>query len=195
MRRWSRGDRIVRQEVWSGQPWLLGNQIVIEDSDDELVAYTYPGSALTYPDGDWPTPNRRHPWWPRPSWTSNGTLHVLRPGEPWAVWHFWDGSSYEFQGWYINIQRQFERFDSGYATQDLDLDIVVAPDETWTLKDWDVLPEKVADGKFTQSEADEIQAIGDALVARLHRGERLLDPKWRDWRPDRDWVATLEYSK
>jgi len=45
-----------------------------------------------------------------------------------AIWVFWRGPQREFAGWYVNLQEPFRRTSRGVDTQDLELDIVIAPD-------------------------------------------------------------------
>jgi len=79
---------------------------------------------------------------------------VQRPGDHHAVWHFWTGPDREFACWYINLQTAFVRTAIGYDTQDLELDIIVLPDGSWTLKDLDVLDDRVAEGRISRSSFD-----------------------------------------
>ena len=50
---------------------------------------------------------------------------LQRPGDAYAIWHFWHGPEREFRGWYVNLQEPFRRTAQGYDTQDLELDIWV----------------------------------------------------------------------
>jgi predicted RNA-binding protein associated with RNAse of E/G family len=92
---------------------------------------------------------------------------VQRPGDHHAVWHFWTGPDREFACWYVNLQTAFVRTSVGYDTQDLELDIVVTPDGTWTLKDLDVLDDRVAEGRFSPELARWIVSLGEQLAAEL----------------------------
>jgi hypothetical protein len=44
-----------------------------------------------------------------------------------AIWVFWHGPQREFRGWYVNLQEPFRRTSLGVDTQDLELDILIAP--------------------------------------------------------------------
>lgn len=202
--RWKHGDVIVRREVlglapvrqvdstqaWLGRPWLAVPVIVVEDSDDALVTFLPSGAEFGFFEGRWPTPDGLHPWSPKPRWSGHGCLMVQRPGEHHAVWHFWSGPDRAFLHWYINIQTSFVRTAHGYDTQDLELDIVVAPNRSWTLKDQDVLVDRVREGRFSDSFVEWIEALGESLTSELSVGRQLWDRDWTKWEPDGDWLNT-----
>ncbi len=184
---WQPGQAIVRREVLRHGIWLGTMVFVIEDRPDLLVSYLPEGAPFGFPPGDWPTPDGRHPWHGRQSWEGHGTLMLQRPGDAHAVWHFWHGPERAFAGWYLNLQEPFRRTAIGYDTQDLELDIWVRPDGNWNYKDMEVLPDRVAEGRWTEEEVAEIKRNGKRLGARLDAGERWWDESWADWRPDPAW--------
>ena len=127
---------VVRREELGLQPdavaektsavgvWLEVPVFIVEDSPEVLVSYIAPGAQFEFPGGHWPTLNGLHPWSERESWFGHRCLMVQRPGDHYAVWHFWDGPDHEFSCWYLNLQTSFVRTPTGYNTQDLELDIV-----------------------------------------------------------------------
>ena len=118
-------------------------------------------------------------------------LMVQKPGEHHAVWHFWTGPERRFACWYINLQTAFVRTAVGYDTQDLELDIVVLPDGTWTLKDRELLDDHVAEGRFSPQLARWIVSLADQLTAELDARCHWWDHHWANWRPRDDWHAPL----
>ena len=199
--RWRRGALIVRREVlglapisadgpapdWVGKPWLALPVFVVEDSDDALATYIAPGAELGFVAGGWPTPDGRHPWSGRQRWEGHGVLMVQRPGDHHAVWHFWTGPTREFACWYINLQAAFQRTPIGYDTQDLELDIVVLPDGSWSFKDLDVLEQRVTEGRFSSELVRWIVALGEQLAAELDAGRYWWEQRWVDWTPETSW--------
>jgi hypothetical protein len=199
--RWQHGDVVVRREVlgldpirrngslpaWSGRAWEALPVVVVEDDADALVTYIAPRAELGFTDGPWPTPDGRHPWHGRPHWQGHGTLMVQRPGEHHAVWHFWTGPDRDFACWYVNLQTAFVRTSIGYDTQDLELDIVVLPDGTWSFKDRDLLDDRVAEGRYSPELARWIVALGERLGAELEAGRHWWDHRWVEWTPDDRW--------
>jgi Protein of unknown function (DUF402) len=182
---WSRGDWIVRREIWRGKPWLGTVVRVVEDQRDLLVSYLPTGAPFGFPDGEWP--GRRHPWHGRGGWQGHGVLMLQRPGDAHAIWLFWRGSDREFAGWYVNLQRPFARTPIGYDTMDLELDIWIPEGGSWEWKDLDQLEERVRDGRFTREEVEEITADGLRIAADLDAGRRWWDERWPDFVPDPGW--------
>lgn len=199
--RWQPGDVIVRREIlglapvpppdprpaWFGRPWTAVATHVVEDRPEQLVSYFGEGAEMAFPDGPWPTSDGRHPWAGRSGWTGHGCLMVQRPGDPYAVWHFWDGPDRTFLCWYLNLQADFRRTSIGYDTQDLELDYVVWPDGTWEEKDRELLATRVEDGRFTEALAAWVLDVGADIASRLAAGDRWWDPTWATWEPPDDW--------
>ena len=199
--RWGPGELIVRREVlglgphpspeprprWHGSAWEAIPVYVVEDSAERLVTYVATGAEIGLVDGDWPTPDGRHPWHAKARWEGHGCLMVQRPGDPHAIWHFWTGPARDFACWYVNLQTDFVRTAIGYDTQDLELDLVVAPDGSYVVKDEEVLDDRVAEGRFTAELVDWIRALGAELRAELDAGRQWWDPSWVVWTPPDDW--------
>ena len=201
--RWSPGDVVVRRELIgldfdardeAGEPggsdatvWFGFPVFVVADTDDELVTYVATGNEFGFVDDRWPATDRAHPWRDRAHWSGHGCLMVQRPGDPYAVWHFWHGPDREFLCWYVNFQAPFRRTAQGYDTQDFELDIVVLADGTWTLKDLELMPQRVEERHLTQDVADKVVRLGEALTAELAAGRHRWDDRWAAWTPPPDW--------
>jgi hypothetical protein len=205
MTRWQYGEVVVRREVlglapiqqvdgappaWLGKPWIALPVHVVEDTEELLVTYLPCGAEFGFYPGDWPTPNRQHPWADNTAWRGHGCLMLQRPGDHHAVWHFWSGRDRAFSHWYLNIQTEFARTAIGYDTQDLELDVIVYPDGRWVLKDDDVLVDRVEEGRFSFAFVAWIEQLGKELVERLGAGERWWDPAWSTWTPEPSWQNT-----
>jgi hypothetical protein len=181
---WQPGDEVVRREVWRGKPWMAGANIVVADEPDLLVTYLPEGAEFSFTEVPELGP---HPWAGRGAWAGHGVLMLQRPGDRYAVWHFWEGDEREFVCWYLNLQEPFRRTAEGFDTQDLELDVVIEPDGGWTFKDHDLLETRVHEGRFTRAEADSILALGDEIGRMLESGERWWDPAWSQWAPEPAW--------
>lgn len=182
---WSEGDVVTRREVRNdGLPWVEEPVRIVEDTPELLASYRCAGTPFTFP--PYPEP---HPWSGRGAWEGHGVLMLQRPGEAHAVWVFWSGPEREFSGWYINFQEPFRRTEHGYDTQDLELDIWIPADGAWEWKDADVLEERIAEGRFTAAQVEEIWAEGRRVAADLDAGLRWWDPFWALWEPDPAWDA------
>ena len=194
---WREGDAIVRREVWRGLPWLATTVVVISDERELLATYLPEGAPFAFAAEH---PLNPHPWEERAAWQGNGVLMLQRPGESYAVWHFWEGPERAFAGWYLNIQAPFRRTTLGFDTKDLELDIWAPVEGGWLLKDDDLLDVRVAEGQFTPAEAVEIRAIGRGIGEMLDSDNRWWDdwtgwepaPGWRPVSPREDWLTARE---
>jgi len=182
---WQPGDAIVRRELVHGRPWLCQAATVVEDTPELLAIYVPGGSALRFPDGDWP--GGRHPWHGRERWEGHGVLQLQRPGEAHAIWIFWHGPEREFRGWYVNLQESFRRTALGIDTEDHELDLVVAADGTWTWKDEELLDPWVERGRWTTEKVASIRAEGARVATELDAGRRWWGDHWTQWEPDPSW--------
>jgi hypothetical protein len=186
---WAYGDVIVRREIAWGRPWVAIAEVVVADTDELLVTHIATGSAFGYGAGPWPTENGRHPWQPRRAWQGHGVLIAQRPGDPYAVWHFWHGTDRRFKCWYLNLQAPLRRTAIGYDTQDHELDVVVLPDGRRLLKDDELMEQRVREGRYSTAEVADIRSVGSRLTAMLDAGEAWWDPVYASWVPDPAWVA------
>ena len=185
---WTRGEVIVcRQVVNDGRPWFEIPLIVVEDAPELLVTYTAPGAPFSFPPGRFPTSTGRNPYHGRTHWEGNGMLALHRPGEWHAINVFWHGSEREFSGWYVNIQEPFRRTESGFDTQDLELDIWIPNRGPWEWKDAELLDLRVAEGRYTREQVELVRTEGDRIAAELDAGRHWWDAAWAQWAPDPAW--------
>lgn len=120
-------------------------------------------------------------------WTGYSVLRVLLPGRPWSVWHFFEGTTGAFAGWYVNIEDPHVRQGRTTRSRDHLLDLWIEPDGTVERKDEDELDAAVAHGRYSRAEAGAIRAIAtevEQLVAVWGRPfcdgwDRFVrDPSW-----------------
>ena len=114
-------------------------------------------------------------------------LALRRPGEAYAVMHFWNGADRRFPGWYLNLEEPFRRTATGYDSQDLELDVLVPIDGPCKLKDSDLLDQRVHERRFTDEQAVAIRRVGNELVARVDGGTRWWDERWASFVPQPEW--------
>jgi hypothetical protein len=185
---WRRGQIVVRREIWRGSPWLAAPVVVVEDAPDLLATYLPEAARFAFPKS---ADGRPHPWSGRGAWEGHGVLMLQRPGEAYAVWHFWEGPDRRFSGWYVNLQEPFRRTSIGYDTQDLELDVWIPTGEPWRFKDEEKLDERVADGRYTAEQVAATRTLGKAIGAMLDRGERWWEESWVSFAPDPAWRAPV----
>jgi hypothetical protein len=166
---------VIRREVLNdGRVWLEQDVELVREDAELLAVWVAPGSAMRYPLGF-------HPWFPKPAWEGPGVLQLQRPGDWYSVWAFRRGD--EFAGWYVNFQEPFRRWDGGFDTQDLELDIWIPHDGPWQWKDREALEERVREGRFTPEQAARVRAEADIVAAELDAGRHWWDAAWSEWSP------------
>jgi hypothetical protein len=185
---WAFGDVIVHREIAWGRPWFAIPERVVADTDALLVTFIPTGAPFGFAPGPWPTETGLQPWYPRESWEGPGVLILLRPGDAYAVWHFWAGEPRRFASWYINLQAPFRRTEIGYDTQDHELDVVVLPDGQWSLKDDELMEQRIREGRYSVDEVAAIRAQGAAVGAMLDAGTTWWDRAFTSWAPDPSWT-------
>ena len=151
---------MIRRELLNdGRCWLEMDAELVHEDETVLATFTPVGAELRYPLGD------LHPWWPKTSWQGDGVLMLQRPGDWYGVWRF-------PVGWYVNFQQPFTRWDGGYDTQDLELDIWVPDDGPWQWKDVGLLEQRAAEGRFTDEQVRSVRASAEQVAADLDAGRR-----------------------
>ena len=172
---WSEGEVVTRREVLNdGRCWLEVPVRVVRDDGQLLATYLASGTPFTLPPGPWPTADGLHPWHGRTGWQGHGTLMLQRPGEAYAIFHFWNGPERTFSGWYVNFQEPFRRTATGYDTQDLELDIWIPADGAWSWKDRNTLEDRIAQGRYTRAQVQATLAAGDRVAALLDANEHVV---------------------
>lgn len=154
---------------------------IIDDSPQQTIVSITAGTptkALMLADGS--TPPRNLPYRELAKmdrvlgdsiWTGTNVLFCWRPDWLWDVRLMWDAFSGEFLNWYVNIQDPMRQTDTGFATTDHFLDVVVLPDFSWTLKDEAEFEDAVMLGMYTNSEIATIrESVASAINLVESRG-------------------------
>jgi hypothetical protein len=121
------------------------------------------------------------------TWTDHHALVILQPGLAHDVRLLWAEHTWEFRGWYVNLQARFTRVSMGFDTADHVMDIVVRPDGTWMLKDEDELAAATSVGRFSATETACIHAEAETVITTIHQRAWPFDNTLIDWRPDPSW--------
>lgn len=127
------------------------------------------------------------------TWEGSAIMPFLPAGgEPWSVWWFFAADTGAFQGWYVNLEDPYRRWDDGEAagvdTADHALDVWVAPDRSWRWKDEAEFAEKTGHPDYwDRAEAARIRATGERMIALAEAGRFPFDGTWCDFRPERSW--------
>ena len=126
-----------RRDAWR---WAAPMHVV-EDRGDFVALYLQPGSVVSTmadaggnPTRDFVNEKTRV----LRTWQENHSLQLIRFGDEHATVLFWREGTWEFRCWYINFQEPFRRYDRGFESMDLTLDMLIAPDRAaWQWKDED----------------------------------------------------------
>jgi hypothetical protein len=177
------GDVVVLRTVWRGRPWVAIAALVVRDQPDLIALYVPEGAPFDFA----PVAPIPHPWEGRESWQGHGVLMFHRPGDPYAVWVFWEGPQRAFSCWYVNFQTPLTRSRLGFDTLDHELDLCSADGKTWHWKDDELLDQRVGEGLFTAQEAAAIRAEAARVRTGLEVDGMWWDPGWAEWSPNAAW--------
>ncbi len=192
------GSTVVVQEVWGGRVWAARPMRVVHD-DGSLTALWFPGGTR------WQAPTPRvardgehtraarlsralleNDWvFVEREWDAHN-LQLWRPGAWHAMWVSWLPSG-EHWGWYVNLQRPYERTALGFRTMDLVLDVLVDPDLTWRLKDAEELELFARRGVFDAELDARIRAEAQRVIGDVEAGLPPFCEDWPAWRPEPGW--------
>jgi hypothetical protein len=189
--RFHAGQVVAHRDLHASAVWYARAEIVVEDTPDRLLSFWCPGTEVRAPlDPGIDEPMRvpTAPWrlHLRP-WHSFYVLSHWRPGDAFSVWLFWHEEAWAFTGWYVNLQSPFVRTEIGFDATDDILDVEIAPDRSWHLKDRDELETAVAAGVLDDDSARSIHSAATRAIDRMERGEDPFTDEWAMWRPAQTW--------
>ncbi|GAA3391083.1 DUF402 domain-containing protein [Cryptosporangium minutisporangium] len=125
-------------------------------------------------------------------WTGTSVLEWIPPGAPWhTVYWFFDGAG-RFRNWYVNVEtppvRWVDEGVAGFDSDDLELDVVIAPDRSCVLKDDDELDAAVQAGDLSPRVADRTRLEASTAIDAATAGRPPFDGRLTDFRPDPAWT-------
>jgi hypothetical protein len=191
--RWTHGDAVLlRTIVPPGRVGMAMPMTIVADEEDLIGLYVAPGTVNKRRSGTRGGPRGRqliedtgrHEDW---VWRGDGRLMLHRPGAGHAVSLFWREEDHSFLDWYVDVLEPLRRTPLGFDTRDLTLDVVIAPDRTWRLKDEDELAWSVEQEQFTEAQAAAIHAEAEHAIELFQAGDSLYTVEWVQWRPDPAW--------
>jgi len=193
---WKPGNIAVLRGIYGARIWNAVPTSVIRVSSEELVLAIIPGAECMfeenyskgkmnnirrwdYKDKDWVLKEY--------AWRTNRVLSIIEPENYYSIMLFWNHTSDEFLGYYVNFQLPFQRSHCGIDTLDLDLDIDIEPDLSFKWKDEDDYRQAIDHGIIFP---EWIQGIEDAkkeIFDKLEKRRYPFDGAWLNWMPDLNW--------
>ncbi|MEX0786773.1 MAG: DUF402 domain-containing protein, partial [Dehalococcoidia bacterium] len=159
--RWQAGDVVVlrylrRTTGLPGAAWPLS---VVEDTDELVALYLPKGTRFTQMRGAEPKVRVWGAW-------HLDTLRLMFPGRSYSVWLSWagEGAARSFSYYYVNMEEPFRRTPIGFDTNDHQLDIVVQPNMSWSLKDEELFEEFVQAGHYSGDFAEHVRSEAQAVI-------------------------------
>ncbi|PCC41441.1 DUF402 domain-containing protein [Brevibacterium aurantiacum] len=200
--RWQRGDQILWTYRNSDFPHLVDQRpvTVVADDDHHLAVWMAADTRMLYQvttDGhDLRSVSGTDRFTaPRAqavrNWVGSGILAVFQPNTMYSVWFFETKPGLR-NSYYVNIEEEFTRSDSGIVTSDLVLDVLVGPDRDCAFKDEDELELAHRAGVFSTSKVEQIRQVAQQAVEDVEHWEFPFNAGYEGFQPDPDWtVPTL----
>ncbi|HXC55481.1 MAG TPA: DUF402 domain-containing protein [Rhizomicrobium sp.] len=183
--RWPSGKAVLARYAWRGKVYFGGSSIVVEDGAGRTVLYTPMGtpvirSPIDYSAGTLGEPRLE-------AWHTTHNLRFLEPGAGYCISAMYAGDSHRFLCWYIDMIEPIRRVRDGFVLWDLALDIVVAPDLLWKMKDEDHFARMREHGWIAPERAAQVLRDKDEAIARIERRAPPFSEDWPAWHPDPAW--------
>jgi protein associated with RNAse G/E len=195
---WSPGEIIAWRGIFRKRVWHVQPTILVKDSQKETVLTLIPGTECiaeeSYPTGK-KNGNRRWNFsdedWKLAKyiWQTNRLLLIFEPEKYYSTILFWNHQCNKFVCYYINFQLPFQRNHYAVDTLDLDLDLIIHPDFTYTWKDVDDYQKAMDHGLIAREWAQAIEDSKLEILEKLEKRQYPFDGSWLDWMPDPNWSA------
>lgn len=193
---WEPGEIIVWRGIFRDMVWHAQAIIVVQDTEKELVLALLPGAeAMIEPDyvknqkkGKRRWDFKDQPWTlEKVNWHTNRLLFLVEPEKYYSTIFFWNHTSNEFLCYYINFQLPCQRKHCGIDTLDLDIDLVIHPDFSFTWKDLDDYKTAIDHGVIFPEWIQGIEAAKPEILEKLEKHQYPFDGAWLNWMPDPRW--------
>ena len=195
---WKYGDIVVVRGIFNSSICHAQSAIIVKDTPEEIALSLLPGSECIdlegYLNGK-QNSKRRWDFKDKPFelekyiWHTNRLLLLIEPENYYSTIYFWHNDTNQFLCYYINFQTPFKRSHVGFDTLDLELDMIINPDNDWKIKDVDDYKKGIANGTILYEWIQEIETAKTKVLAKLAHKQYPFDSSWVNWRPDPSWSA------
>lgn len=184
-------DIVVKRRIHQGRIWSAVPHLLLDDSGDEVVTLSIPGSSAYAPRHNYHMSEVRRSFvtgeWELTEYTWKQFIAVVRnrPGRHFNVMHLFEPNTGEFLSWYVNFERPIMRHDDGLVldTQSLWLNLIVLPDGKTFWKDTDHWMWASENGMFPPVEVAKVEQLREELLADAAAGTGPFDGSWTEWSP------------
>ena len=186
---WRSGEAVLARYVWREKVYFGGPSIVAEDSARRTVLYTPMGTPVVRSPIDYTAGTIGEPQ--LHTWHTTHNLRFLEPGAGFCISAMYAGNGHRFLCWYIDMIEPIRRTAGGFVLWDLALDIVVAPDLSWQMKDEDHFARMSEHGWITPNRAAQVRQDAQHAIERIEKRQAPFNENWPAWRPDPAWQLPL----
>lgn len=186
---WNPGDTVVVRDITSdGEVHRALQFFVVRDTEESTVLFVPDGTEYVMLHGlSGSGPLELRPTEMRATRFRRDALRIMSASTGYGIYVQWDVEPRRFHQWYVNIERPYTRTPIGFDTMDLELDIRVQPDMSWTWKDEDHL-EMIRDaGVISEDEFNSARAAGHEAVKLIEERRPPFDEGWESWTAPNDW--------
>ncbi|HUF32142.1 MAG TPA: DUF402 domain-containing protein [Acidimicrobiales bacterium] len=195
------GSLIIAREVWDGLLWAARPALVVADDGEELVHWCPAGVVGCFATSRFFPGRERLPreerqlvslasrrWHYRGVPARGTSLSFIRAGRWASVAATWYADG-RFAHWYVNFQLPLQRWARGYDTLDLVIDIVVAPDGSWTWKDEEPFRAGIERGIFASEVEEAVRVEAQRVEREIAARTGPFSSSWSSWSVPDGWDA------
>ncbi|HVE04033.1 MAG TPA: DUF402 domain-containing protein [Rhizomicrobium sp.] len=182
---WRSGETALVRYAWQGRTHFGGPAIVVEDDGRRTALYTPMGTPAVRSTMDYATGALGEPR--LESWHTTHNLRFLEAGLGYCISAMYEGASRKFLCWYIDMIEPIRRTRDGFVLWDLALDIVVAPNLSWKMKDEDQFTRLPEIGWITPERAAQMRHDVRNAIERIEKRQPPFNEDWPNWRADPSW--------
>jgi hypothetical protein len=188
----SSGEPVVCRKLWNGVVMTAMPMRVIADGPGRTVLYQAPDT--TFRGGRTPAGMKIRDFsaeWVSMDlvWEGGSLIRLIEP-DTWQCVDVEFDANGIFSGWYVNFQEPVRRTALGFDTVDLVLDLVVAADRTWSLKDADDFEFAASAGHLPHASVEQVRAAAERMVSVVEQGDPPFnETRWLSWRPPPHWTV------
>lgn len=180
---WLPGETVIFRHLEADSVRFAAPYRVVEDSARRTVLYMPRFSVVYSLEG-----NRLAP----AQWNAS-VLRIIEPGAWYSLLFFWSANAERTpMHWYLNLEEPARRFDGGFESRDLILDVILAPEggvPEW--KDSAEFETAVTSGLISIETAERVRSAAADVIAKAETTDGPFAENWPLWQAADDTVSVL----